>query len=231
LGCSNISGKNENRSNNVNYELVEDAYVYQNKEAGIDIVIRYPKANGLSEEINNLIRQESMSILNRYEQKDIEESFWLDIEYKIKLANSEMISIVLSGEGYVSGSNHPNKWLYSTNIDIANIKKLKLEDFIIIDERLLDILRSAQFTLVSPSQMEGFEYWMGLSFVLEKLPSNKALAYIKRADEINDIYNDTYSYLTDKGTLGISFGTSHAIGGHAEYEIQIEKLTDIWIHL
>lgn len=240
IGCSERANIAETETkeieNCINYEITEDIYSYYDKETRTDININYPQIKNLDsdldeQEINELIRSEAMLIFKRYkennENEDIEFilGLTLDIKYEIKFACTELLSVVYYGEGYLYGAAHPNKWFYSINIDIPNVEKLRLEDFIIIDERLLEMLRDGQFTLVSPSNMEGFEYSTGLRFILG-LPADEAIGYISRADALDDIYNDTYSYLTDSG-LGISFCTAFSIGGHAEYEIPFKELGDI----
>jgi len=223
---------------NINFIETEDIPVYTiesvvYKADSESINIKYPRITGLLDNedevrLNELIRSEAVLILERY-CWDYIDGLGLSIDFEIKLINQEFLSIAYTGWGVASIEGKPGKpvsWFYTTNIELRHVERVRLSNIVFIDERLLDKFRECQFTLVYPANMQGFDYELGLDNLLNRMSIGEAINRLENADSMADGH-DTYCYLTDD-KLGISVHTAPPFGYHAEYEIELDKIGDIF---
>jgi hypothetical protein len=124
------STKSTQGSNNDLYYITQLSYVDK------EIKLNYPQINGLSdrnrqEKINELIKGEAIKVLNYYENAGEEVS--LGINYDITWMGTNLLSIQYSGVEYINGAAYPINLFYTTNIDIYNVNKVKLADFVNIN--------------------------------------------------------------------------------------------------
>lgn len=212
VSCSNQSANvnaisDTNQSINVN-EIIKNSYEYDN------IKIDYPQIQGNKEKekeqrLNKLIKDNILRILDYYDVDNINN---LTIEYEISYKNSKILSIKYFGLGSLIGSSYPNNIFYTTNLNIVDESIIQLNDIIDVNETLISQFKNEEF---KPSE-NGEE------------PLRKA-----QAEFIKNLSNEEISRIVKKGTfylnpntLGISIEVIHAIGDHAEYEIEYEKIKD-----
>ena len=192
------------KSNNTVYDIISEIY----NEPEKDISIKYPQIINFNDinkqkKINDIIKNQVFNIVKAYKTKDIE-LVVLEIDYKIKLKNENLLSIQF--EGYVNFKNsfHPYHLFFTTNINIIKAKKIELSEVINVNNEFIELFRKGKMKAVSLIYKDGY------------LDENTNLELI----EIFDLGN---FYLT-KDSLGISVEVIYVIGSHAEFEI---KYTDI----
>jgi hypothetical protein len=194
------------------------------EEGDLSYNIKFPQIDGLDDfekqaKINDLIKNEAISVLNYYleTRSDVE----IEINYEITLQTSKLLSIQYYGMGTVSGAAHPNKLFYTTNIDLVDEKKLRLSDIVSIDSKFANKFINGEFT---PMWIEQSEKINWNEFIVEELISD-----FNNADSFEYIgserQSDIFCYLTEKA-LGISIPVSPVIGGHAEFEIEFQCIED-----
>lgn len=220
---NNKTNKNGDKSNfelasQGSYKTVSETYD-NNKGTKIS----YPQISDLSDagkqkELNEIIKNEALKGNNYY--KDVEGEVTIDINYKIVCQEPELLSIIYSGVGNVSGAAHPSNLFYTTNLDITNKKNLRLNDIVNINDDFVNMLINGSFKAVN-SEYEA-EYKAEINMVtLEDWKKNLLAA------DPSDKMGSEFSYMT-KDSLGISIGVIHALGDHTEFEI---KYKDIWKYI
>lgn len=185
--------------------------------------ISYPQISDLSDaekqkELNEIIKNEALKGNNYY--KDVDGEVTIDINYKIVCQEPELLSIIYSGVGNVSGAAHPSNLFYTTNLDITNRKNLRLNDIVNINDDFVNMLINGSFKAVN-SKYEA-EYKSEVNMLTLEEWKKRLLA----ADP-SDKMGSEFSYMT-KDSLGISIGVMHALGDHTEFEI---KYKDIWKYI
>lgn len=185
--------------------------------------ISYPQISDLSDAekqkgLNEIIKNEALKGNNYY--KDVDGEVTIDINYKIVCQEPELLSIIYSGVGNVSGAAHPSNLFYTTNLDITNRKNLRLNDIVNINDDFINMLINGGFKAVN-SEYEA-EYKSEINMLTLEEWKKRLLA----ADP-SDKMGSEFSYMT-KDSLGISIGVIHALGDHAEFEI---KYKDIWKYI
>lgn len=193
-----------------------------NSDAYLKYTIKYPQISGLSDsekekKINNLLKDEALKVLNYYENPY--GSVELNIDYEIVLINSGILSVQYWGSGMVSNAAHPNSLFFTTNIDIENGEKLRLKDVINIDNNFAKQFLNGKFMAVQSEKGE----------VLQQLSIEEIIGNFEEADSLDYIGTekqaDVFSYFTED-SFGISISVGHALGDHAEFEINYHDLDD-----
>lgn len=216
---------NENGAKNDLKSLPQGSYkiiseTYDNNKG---TKISYPQISDLSDtekqkELNEIIKNEALKGTNYY--KDVDGDVTIDINYKIVCQEPELLSIIYSGVGNVSGAAHPSNLFYTTNLDLLNNKKLRLNDIVDVNDDFVNMLINGKFKTVN-SEYEA-EYKSDINMSTLDDWKKRLLA----ADP-SDNMGSEFSYMT-KDSLGISVGVIHALGDHAEFEI---KYKDIWKYI
>ena len=225
---SSITENNETNKNGTqsNFELASQGsykIVSETYDNNKGTKISYPQISDLSDaekqkELNEIIKNEALKGNNYY--KDVDGEVTIDIKYKIVCQEQELLSIIYSGVGNVSGAAHPSNLFYTTNLDITNRKNLKLNDIVNINDDFVNKLINGSFKAVN-SEYEA-EYKSEINMVtLEDWKKNLLAA------DPSDKMGSEFSYMT-KDSLGISIGVMHALGDHTEFEI---KYKDIWKYI
>ena len=99
------------------------------------VKIQYPKFSGKnSEELNKMIE----SKIKSYAEIDTsvfsaDEALTADYQSKVTLQNENAVSIVFWGSSNMQTSAHPTTNLFTLNIDLKNMKELKLTDIYKVD--------------------------------------------------------------------------------------------------
>ncbi len=244
IGCSNDNDKivNSDIKSNENVEItinknveVENndmlAFEYSTSESSVtkdkddlSYSINFPQIevsndSEKQERINSIIENEALKVLNYYKSSfgNVE----LEIFYKITLKSSRILSIQYYGSGVVSGAAHPNKLFYTSNIDLLNESLIRLSDVVNVIEDFCQKFIEGEFRALWLEQSERVD--------LKALELEKLLLDFKNVDSFDNIeteeQSDVFCYLTEN-SLGISIPVAYAIGGHAEYEIEYQKIVD-----
>ncbi|MDT8900753.1 hypothetical protein [Anaeroselena agilis] len=209
------------------YQIITETYITYNDT--MDIAIRYPQIVNLGDEerqirINDLIRSEAVP--GQFHDYTDNRLFTLPIDFKITWQSDNLLSIQYSGMGYVKGTPHPNHFFYTTNIDIAQVKKVILKDIVRIDEDFVEKFRHENIKTVSPHPGA----LSGKKILIDSTPFNKVddtIRHFYEADEVDQKGRlpSNYCYFTPD-SLGISVYAPHFMGGHAEFEIKYEDIAE-----
>lgn len=202
----------------LSYTLTEEVYT----ENGV--TISYPQLTNASDaakqdEVNDLLFNEAYKVLNFYEGT---EGLDLEVDYAVSYESPSFLSVQYAGSGYVEGAAHPNNLFYTTNIDLEHMERIRLKDVINADESFIELFKSDAFKPVNPDHKE-FE---------KELKENVSVTDLQNADSLDGIgtdqHSETFTYFTEDG-IGINFGTSHAVGGHAAFEISyVDAPREMW---
>jgi hypothetical protein len=195
------------------YELAAEVY------SEGDITITYPQMMNLADsakqtEINKLLFNEAYKVMNFYPET---EGLELEIDYIVSFINPNFFSVQYSGTGFVEGTAHPSHMFYTTNIDVTNAKRIKLTDVVIPNKAFVEFFKSDAFRVVDPDLPE-----------LERDVKEYLIASdFENADSLDGIgtetHSETFTYFTEN-TLGINIAVSHALGGHAAFEINYNEI-------
>lgn len=166
------------------YQIITETYIAFNDT--MDIAIRYPQIINLGDEerqirINDLIRSEAVP--GQFLDYTDKRLFTLPIDYKITWQSDNLLSIQYSGVGYVEGSPHPHHFFYTTNIDIAQVKKVKLKDIVRIDEGFVEKFRHENIRTVSPHPGA----LSGKKILIDSTPFNKIDDTIRQFNEADEV--------------------------------------------
>lgn len=214
----------------VSYNVTENTYKIAN------ITLKYPQISNLGDDnkqkkINKLIKDSVMEGYNLTEAiktgilpdyKEPIENLTLNLTYSIELQNSDILSIKYLGQSNMKNSAHPNNDLYTTNVDINNVKVLKLSDMFTIDENLVNAFRRGAYVPWSK------DFLLAKSDINNKIGeySDKDLqTALEQSDKPNGLANAFFAhcYLTKYGIV-ISIGVQHAAGDHAEFKIPYNSI-------
>jgi hypothetical protein len=212
------------------YNVTENIYKIAN------ITLKYPQISNLGddnkqEKINKLIKD---SVIDGYnltvaiktgilpDYKEPIENLTLDVIYSIELQSSNILSIKYLGQSNMKNSAHPNNELYTTNVDINNVRVLKLSDMVTINQSLVNAFRKGNYVPWSKD------------FTLTQSDINNTIGIyndrdlqtaLEQSDKPNGLVNPFYThcYLTKDGIV-IGIGVAHAAGDHAEFKIPYNSI-------
>ena len=207
----------------------------QYKEDGINAL--YPLfAAGASEELmtswNQMIEKDIKKILDIYSfqpfpkvttQPPSEGLSILNVTYEVKAADAVKFSVFYKAAFRGKYVAHPTELVYTTNLSLADSKRLRLSDFVKLDEAFVKEFRNWKLT---PSPQGNQEVEQAIRDYMNGLKDSELLAGLQTADIIGSgNYLGMFSYLTP-GQLGISVSLPNYLGDHAEFEQDYDKLTE-----
>jgi len=199
-------------------------YVFDDEnENYIDIV--YPQVGGISngfltERINLLLHDTAFYILNGYGNNVTGlENF---VTFEVAWAGEMFLSVKFDIYFFGKGAAYYNELLFTANIDMRTGEPLRLTDFFVIDDRFVEVFRSCAIidSVEYHIFQEAYEYVLCYS-------DDELARVLGEADNSleQSSFRDNSSYFTNN-TLGISFGTLHALGTYAEVVINYHDLLD-----
>lgn len=163
------------------------------------IRITYPQLEDVPEnqKVNELIKEDALSILKTYSVDDLEE-LTLEVDYKISLKTDSVLSIIYFASYAIGEADEWHRYngaqyRYTTNIDLTTGEKLYLNTVVSDVAELCDEINSRNLVYRSGSRI------YTLDTKVEKL---EKCDYKNHSNEIEE-----YSYFTEK-CLGISFSFS-----------------------
>ena len=191
--------------------------------------ITYPQITNLNDKdkqnkINEMIKSEALIAVHFYDNSDgtsrIEDANF-EVNYKIRFESKNVFSLTFSGIENDKGSHYPIDTLYTLNIDMDKCIKLKLKDFVNIDENFADRFRKCR---VSEPGINGIGD-RAFKFFCDVHSTENFLRCFQVSDSS---YNDTpytFSYIT-KDMLVISTDIQHNLGDRIEIKLKYEDIKD-----
>jgi len=217
----------EPASNNVGSSSTDTYQLSKNVYTNKNITVNYPQIINLGDtnkqkSINEIIKSEALKVLNYH--NDNTDDLTLNINYEIKWKSGNLLSLQYSGVGYSKGVAHPNNLLYTTNINLDKVAKLKLTDIVKVDQTLVNKFKNGTY---KSQQTPDQSLKAAAEESVQLLTTDTLIKNFNNADSLDNIgtenQSDTFSYFT-KDSLGISVGISHAAGDHAEFEIKYQDI-------
>ena len=161
-----------------------------------------------------------MKVLDIYKQKG--DNLSIDIDYKIKWMSKNLLSIQYIGTGFVDGGAYPNNISYTANYTLREGIKIKLTDFINLDENFVDKFQEGQYVKYDPE----LDVEKESKNELGRISKDELIKYLNEADNISiDNEMNVFSYFTED-SLGISVSVPHTIGDHVEIEIKYQDIVN-----
>ena len=139
----------------------------------------------------------------------------LRIDSRVTLCDGNILSIIFEGTGNVQSAAYPNNLFYTLNIDMQSGNRIILTDVYYVDAAFASAYRNSPFIQNDENLSEAMSEYIGL------YPDDELVALLSSADMD---FSGIYSYFTNE-KVGISITTLHALGDHAETEIDISALT------
>ena len=205
-------------SNN-QYQIITEEY---NKD---NIHIKYPQLKNYTNEINQktlneLIKNDIIDsqVNDIYETGVANDTMplSLDLDYKITLSTSDLLSISYEGSSYIEGGAHPNNIIYGITLDLQNQKRLYLSNFTDITTDLIEKLKNAK-NVSNPSLGDTND-----ETVIESLKTafNNDLETLGPGFMIWSLEQQSQSnfYITDE-SLFVCLDVAHVLGDYAAFEI------------
>ena len=224
VGCgSSDSNEDTARSEDSSVADVSPAMTYELTSAQYaenNITIAYPQLMDASDSakqdtINQLIEDDAIALLGEY-GPDVQ-NLSVEIYYEVKLQTPGVLSIVYWGSPYVEGGSYPSNVYYASNIDIANVSNISLQDLVTVDAGLADKYRSSEY------QPWNSEVNLADSGVLADILDGFTDEVL--IEQFTSEVGLPSFYLTDSG-LGFSIEIAHAAGDHLEMIIPYASLSE-----
>ena len=217
---SGLKPNNENSaaldsSNYLGYVIENESY----KKEGISI--KYPQINKLVDDakqskINEMIKAEAFTVMDLYEDNST-----IEIDFKTTWKSKNLISIQYYGSGFSKGAAYAVDLLYTITIDISKGSKLRLKDYINIDNNFVDKFR--KYKVKDPDINQASEG--AFEYILDTYSVDDLLKYFDGADSSYNNSAFTFSYFT-KDSLGISIEVPNAVGDHTEIELKYKDIKE-----
>lgn len=186
------------------------------------IFIEYPQIKGLGDVAreqatndyikNDIWNSQVSEVVESYKDFDMYIKLSVDMRYNVTLRTEKLLSIEYTGWAYIEGSAHPNNYFYGVTIDLEKVERLKLSDFVTIDGKLVEKLRSSAKTI------KLFDGAAENNAVIEEILGN-----LQDGDDhfpIWALHNDREcTFCLKPDALVVSVYISHAAGDYALLEI------------
>ena len=208
---------NDNGLGESAYHITEHKYEY------LEINIYYPqiydaKTGMPADTINEIIKNDALSVFHWYEETDVNEGLLgLDIYYAVMEKTDDFISVVFEGTGNVKGAAHPNSLFYTSNIDLKSAKRVRLPYLYNANKQFVEIFFS-QNNIYNKQQNSFIEN----VYHFNTMPDDW-VSVVESADTFDINITEVFSYFT-KDKVGISTITSQSLGGHIAFEVDKDLL-------
>ncbi len=201
------------------YTASSEIYSDENDERKLSFV--YPVFEGIenAEALNGLILVESRAYMDNYLTYNHPDAAYYTYDVssvKNTYASDRFASFICEGTFYADGAAHPINLAYTLNVDIENGRLLTFENIVNDFSKITELFESGEFSLIPSSNAE-------LDSEINKLSGEDLIgAY----SDLYGIYPYVYFTETDsKASLAISLETVYALGGHAEFEAELDKVS------
>ncbi|MCD7830824.1 MAG: hypothetical protein LUI01_00930 [Firmicutes bacterium] len=185
------------------------------------VVIDYPSVDTGAVDITDEDAEKINKVIEEYMDEKVEaEALNSDPEmtgsYKYEVTSTtttyesdSFMSVVVTGQYYISDTAHPTIFCYTVNIDLVSARILESEELIYDFSPIKEMFSNGQFTLV-----------YGIDGLLDE--TNYEDMIIGYYSEYG-IYPDVY--YTETG-FGIVIDLVYALGGYATFEIPVSSVSD-----
>lgn len=156
----------------------------------------------------------------------------LILGYEVKLNNDLFASFFYTAAFYAKYTAHPTNLVYTTNIDKTKDVRLRLPDYINLNEEFVKNFRTWE---PIPSEEGNKELDQAIKDYMNSISDEDLLIGMKAADQIGskNVW-DIFSYLTPE-RLGISIGVPNYAGDHVEFEQNYTEIEEFinpdYLHL
>lgn len=214
LPSSDVTDGSASPSEIIGYEFVTETYTNEG------IVINYPQVSGLTDtplqaDINERIRQSALRDVDDIAGEESKYEYELNSDVTLNTPN--IISIRFDGYMNFEGAAHPSMFLYTFNLDIDNMKTIKLTDLINISDSFISLLRDGKYFELDTEITEP-EWQQIIRSQFDEIDVDS----FKDAD--TDI-SFISSYLTPS-SLVVSIPVPHVIGDHIEIPVKYSDLNE-----
>ncbi|WP_028591327.1 hypothetical protein [Paenibacillus massiliensis] len=208
--------EDKNASGNI-LNLKKEKYTYNNIESFYPVLVNLEDSEKQSR-INTLLKNDVLKALNSYvnDNPDID----IKLDYITQLSGKDLLSIQYLGTGYTKSGVYPVNISFTTNIDLNSEKRIIITDLVKLNDNFVEILRKSKYISYDPElnvESQARDY-------INSFSDSELLYYLDHSDtfgEQNEL--GIYTYITND-SLGVSFGVPHAIGDHAEFEINFNEI-------
>lgn len=226
---SNNGNQEEDKERETLYEIKEVQYLASGIEAYYPRITAGANEKKL-EKLNKMITNDFNKILHIYafdpfpetDQKENDNSVViLHINYEVKRIDNQFLSIFYKAAYSSKYSAHPSELVYTTNIDMKKVARLRLKDLVTLNSDFVNSLREWDFTTAG----EVPEDWnIIIKEIIGGMSEEELLQGLKAADQIgSDNIWGIYSYLTSN-KLGVSISVPNFVGDHVEFEKYYSEL-------
>ncbi|MEH7236660.1 hypothetical protein [Bacillus sp. JJ1562] len=212
------SHQGEDENNAEHFEF--DTATYENGE----LTIHYPQLlkmqnKDLEQQINHLIKDDAILFLNQFQDGDAP----LKMDNHVILPESDTFSIHYTGN--YNGGMYPTHLLFTTNIDWKTGEKIRLFDLFVLDEHFIETLKNAKYIDWENPPEPNKEKHAAIIEYLNTFNNQDLIEAIKKADHPNPEENPygIFSYFLNNSVV-ISIQVPHALGDHAEFEVNFGDL-------
>ncbi|MEH7383574.1 hypothetical protein V7138_24155 [Bacillus sp. JJ1533] len=208
----------EEESNVEPFEI--NSAMYENRE----LTIHYPQLvnmqnKDLEQRINTFIKDDAVLFLNQYQDGGSP----LKMDYEVILPESDTFTIQYTGN--YNGGMYPTHLLFKTNIDWKKGEKIKLSDLFVIDEQFIETLKNGKYMDWENPPEPNKEKQAAVIEYLNTFTNQNLIEAFQKADHPNPEENQygIFSHYLNN-TVVISIQVPHALGDHAEFELNIADL-------
>ncbi|WP_010676617.1 PdaC/SigV domain-containing protein [Bacillus timonensis] len=188
------------------------------------LTIHYPqltkmKNKEMEQKSNHLMKEEAIQFLNEYQDSEAP----LIADYEVILPDSDILSVLYTGD--YNGGAYPTNLFFTTNIDWKKGEKIIFSDLFAIDETFLEILKNAKYVDWENPPEPNKEKQDAIIEYLNTLDTQNLIEAFKKADHPTTSENlfGIFSYYVKDKVL-ISIQVPHALGDHAEFELNMGDL-------
>lgn len=215
------------------FVIQQEKYLKDGISASYPVIISGAPEENLKV-LNQMIAKDFNKILQIYSFHPFPEStsapvnpvVILTITDIIKLNNGKLLSILYKADFSSKYVAHPTNLVYTTNIDTAKEKRLKLSDIVKLSPEFVKYFKTWDFI---SNNKENKEVNDAIRDYINGLSEEDLLKAFQSADIIgSENLWGTYSYLTPD-SLGISLSVPNFLGDHVEFEKKYSELKDYLI--
>lgn len=147
----------------------------------------------------------------------------LKLGYTIKENSDRLISIFYTADFASPYSAHPTELIYTTNIDKIGSRRVRLGDYVKLNEKFVKEFRTWEPILYEEGEEELNK---AARDYMASFTDKELLRGFRAADQIGsaNLYH-IYSYRTPE-KLGISLEAPNYLGDHIEFEKKLSELSD-----
>ncbi len=216
---TDTSAPEETEAPTAAYTVSTETYSDENNERKLSFV--YPIFEGTenAEALNELIFGESRAYMENYLTYNTPDTAYYTYDVpsvKNTYVSDTFASFICAGTFYADGAAHPVNFTYTLNVDIENGRLLAFEDIVTDFEKATELFNNGEFSLIPSGNAE-------LDSEINKLSGEDLIG------SYSDLYGIyPYVYFTEADSevsLALSLETIYALGGHAEFEIDVEKIS------